>query len=153
MAKSASVPAPLSKSDVGFSILIASGVYVFLLDIKAFEFTTAFTILLLSLLWIAIYRVFDRYAGMIEKLEETGSDREWKSLLKAYSYRALPPAFFAISIFMFMAIKSDSYDFMSKVGLVALLLFVCLIFLEHFILHPYRKASRLERAKASKSKA
>ncbi|MGS4887334.1 hypothetical protein [Roseibium sp. MB-4] len=153
MDKTTSIPAPLSKSDIGFSILVASGVYVFLLDIKTFEFATASTVLVLSLLWIAIFRVLDRYAIVIEKLEETRSDREWISLIKAYSYRALSPAFFAISIFMFMAIKSDSYDLISKVGPVALLLFVCLIFLEHFIIHPYRKASRLERAKASKSKA
>ncbi|WP_422020382.1 hypothetical protein [Roseibium sp.] len=153
MDKTVAIPAPLSKSDIGLSILVASGAYIFLLDIKTFEFTTASTVLVLSLLWIAIYRALDRYAVMIEKLEETRSDREWISLIKAYSYRALSPAFFAISIFMFMAIKSDSYDLISKIGPVALLLFVCLIFLDHFILHPYRKAYKRERAKASKSKA
>ncbi|WP_395173790.1 hypothetical protein [Roseibium alexandrii] len=152
MDKTASIPAPLSKSDIGFSILVASGVYVFLFDKKAFEFTTASTVLILSLLWIAIYRVLDRYAVMIEKLEESSSDREWISLLKAYSYRALSAAFMAISIFLFMAIKSDGYDLISKIGPVALLLFVCLFFLEHFLCGPYRKASRLERTKAAKPK-
>ncbi|RMX61801.1 hypothetical protein [Roseibium alexandrii] len=152
MDKTASIPAPLSKSDFGFSILVASGVYVFLFDIKAFEFTTAFSVLLLSLLWVAILRVLNRYAVMIEKLEEARSDREWISLLKAYSYRALTAAFLAISILMFMAIKSDSYDLISKIGPAALLLFVCLFFLDHFLFGPYRKAPRLERAKASKPK-
>jgi hypothetical protein len=153
MNKTASIPAPLSKSDIGLSIIVASGVYVFLLDIKTFEFTTASTVLVLSLLWIAIYRVLDRYAVMIEKLEETRSDREWISLIKAYSYRALSAAFMAISIFVFMAIKNDSYDLISKIGPVAMLLFVCLFFLDRFLFGPYRNASRLKRAKASKTKA
>ncbi|WP_420339388.1 hypothetical protein [Roseibium sp.] len=153
MNKTASIPAPLSKSDIGFSILVASSVYVFLLDIKTFEFTTASTVLVMSLLWIAIYSVLDRYAVMNEKLEETRSDREWISLIKAYSYRALSAAFMAISIFVFMAIKNDSYDLVSKIGPVALLLFVCLFFLDHFLFGPYRNASRLKRAKASKTKA
>ena len=90
---------------------------------------------------------------MIEKLEENRSDREWISLIKAYSYRALSAAFMAISIFVFMAIKNDSYDLISKIGPVALLLFVCLFFLDHFLFGPYRKASRLKMAKASKTKA
>lgn len=153
MNRTASIPAPLSKSDIGFSILVASGVYVFLLDIKTFEFTTASTVLVMSLLWIAIYRVLDRYAVMIEKLEETRSNREWIALIKAYSYRALSAAFMAISIIVFMAIKNDSYDLISKIGPVALLLFVCLFFLDHFLFGPYRNASRLKRAKASKTKA
>jgi len=144
--KTASIPVPLSKGEVCLSVLLASGTYIYFLEIQTFQFSSALTIFLLSALWISVFSMLARYAAVVEKWEIELPVPSFTASAKVSFFHTVPGMFAGASVFLFLHIRNGSFGEILNMGPGAAGLFIGLLMFEYFLCRPYRRACALRKA-------